>query len=127
MREIQASRRSSSPPWAVHSDKLVLLALLAGDPDDHVEQGGRDAGEHLLEVLQQPADVLAVTDDLQQVLGTHEVEPVCSMCSVYNVYTVQCVHCTVYSVQNMYSVCSMYAVWPVCEVCEVCEVCVCSM
>ena len=124
MREIQASRRSSSPPWAVHSDKLVLLALLAGDPADHVEQGGRDAGEHLLEVLQQPADVLAVTDDLQQVLGTHEVEPVCSMCSVYNVYTVQCVHCTVYSVQNMYSVCSMYAVWPVCEVCEVC---VCSM
>ena len=94
MREIQASRRSSSPPWAVHSDKLVLLALLAGDPADHVEQGGRDAGEHLLEVLQQPADVLAVTDDLQQVLGTHEVEPVCSMCSVYNVYTVQCVHCT---------------------------------
>ena len=82
----EAPPRSRSSPWEVdrghRCDKLDLLALPAGDPGDHdllvIEQDGRDAGEHL-EVLLQPGDVLAVANNLQQVLVTHEVEPVCSV------------------------------------------------
>ncbi len=38
------------------------------------EEDGGDAGEHLAEVLLQTADVLAVADDLEQILVPHEVE-----------------------------------------------------
>ena len=105
----QESRGSRSSPWEVdrghRRDELDLLALLAGDAGDHVllvvEQDGRDAGEHLLKVLLQPGDVLAVANDLQEVLITHEIEPVCSMqCAVCSVQCAVCsVQCAVCSVQ----------------------------
>ena len=40
-----------------------------------VEHDGRDPSEHLLEVLHDPNDVLGVSDDLEEVLVSDEVEP----------------------------------------------------
>ena len=44
------------------------LALLAAEGE------GGDAGEHLLEVLLEPREVLGVADDLEEVLVADEVE-----------------------------------------------------
>ena len=59
---------------------VVDLLALAGADTEHfcavlVQQDAGDACEHLLEVLLQLGHVLAVADDLQQVLVSHKVEP----------------------------------------------------
>lgn len=40
-----------------------------------IEDNGRYTSEHLLEVLLQTCDVLAVTDDFEEILVAHEVKP----------------------------------------------------
>lgn len=51
-----------------------------------IEYDGGDAGEHFLEVLLQPGDVLTVADDLQQVLITHEVETTRKLKTVFPLF-----------------------------------------
>ena len=70
-----------TPIWIICDDRVIthLLSLLRRQPEDLVvvivQQDVGDARKHLLEVLLQARDVLAVADDLQQVFISHEVEP----------------------------------------------------
>lgn len=57
-----------------------LFSLPGRDPQNlgvvFIQQDARHAGKHLLEVFLELGHVLAVPDDLQQVLVSHKVEPV---------------------------------------------------
>lgn len=68
--------------WVVLEENWVLELDLLAFPRRHtldlrqliVEHDCRDTRKHLLQMLHDPQDLFAVTDDLQQILVTDEVE-----------------------------------------------------